>query len=139
MYKDKVVYTYGAFDLIHSGHVKLLERAKELGDFLIVGVVADDAIKELKGDDRPIQSVIDRMYMVGVLPFVNRVVMQRTYDPSDNIENSDKDITILVKGDDWDYIPGEETIKERGGKLVKLPYTQGPSTSAIIKKIRGEK
>ena len=129
-----VVYTYGAWDLIHPGHVNLLNRAKEMGDVLIVGVVSNEPIKELKGDTRPTQDVKDRMIMVDSIKSVDFVVEQKKYDPSDCLRRLGN-VSLLVKGDDWDYIPGEETIQEVGGKLVKLSYTSGFSTSSLIKKI----
>ena len=129
-----VVYTYGAWDLIHPGHINLLSRAKDLGDVLVVGVVANKPIKELKGDSRPTQDVKDRMIMVNSVKFVDYVIEQPDYDPSDCLRKIGK-ISLLVKGDDWEYIPGEETIRDMGGKLVKLGYTSGFSTSSLIKKI----
>ena len=137
----KRIYTYGAFDLLHPGHIKLLERAKALGDYLIVGIVPDDAIRDLKGEDRPIQSLKDRAFIVESLDIVDAIMIQGSYDPSNNLEKLKADnqpVDILVKGDDWDYIPGTETIEELGGMLIKLPYSKGFSTSDIIKKIRGE-
>lgn len=137
-----IVYTYGAFDLLHSGHIKLLEKAKALGDYLIVGIVADNPIKQLKGKDRPIQSQEDRINVVSHLNMVDKVMLQNTYDPHENIKKLYfKDsirIDILAKGNDWDYIPGTKAIIEMGGKLVKLPYSKGFSTSDMIKKIRGK-
>ena len=132
----KVVYTYGAFDILHPGHIILLERAKKLGSYLIVGVVADAPIKELKGKCRPVMCVEDRMAIVRALRCVDEVHLQETYDPSNNLRHSLLHIDILAKGNDWDYIPGTETIQELGGKLIKLPYTKGHSTSTIIKKVR---
>ena len=139
MTMSKIVYTYGAFDLLHTGHIKLLQKARSLGSFLIVGIVADGPIKKLKGDDRPIMSCEDRMELVAALRCVGRVVFQPSYDPTSVLEELNVKIDILVKGDDWDYIPGTETIERLGGQLVKLPYTEGPSTSGYVKKIRGEK
>ena len=103
----KIVYTYGAFDLLHPGHVALLEKAKELGRELIVGIVADEPIRKLKGDDRPIQSWNDRATMVSALKCVNRVVYQPNYNPTSVLLELPIKIDILVKGDDW-----ESTIEE---------------------------
>jgi rfaE bifunctional protein nucleotidyltransferase chain/domain len=135
----KTVYTYGAFDLLHPGHVILLEKAKALGTCLIVGVVADEPIKQLKGNDRPIMNVMDRMKLVSSLKCVDKVVLQPKYDPTEVLKELPTKVDILVKGDDWEHIPGTETIEKMGGKLVKLPYSQGFSTSDIVKKIRGRK
>ena len=147
MKSDKtIVYTYGAFDLLHLGHLKLLERAKALGDYLIVGIVDNKPIRELKGNDRPIILMKDRLELVKALRCVDRVIYQPEYDPTSVLEcifgnayNEFNKVDILAKGDDWDEIPGKETIERLGGKLVKLPYSLGYSTSDIVKRIRGEK
>jgi len=132
----KTVYTYGAFDLFHPGHLRLLQNAKSYGHKLIVGVVGDEAIKKLKGNDRPIQPLADRMDIVANLKCVDEVIVQDTYDPITNLESINPD--VLVKGDDWDFIPGEKWIEKEGRKLIKPPYNAGWSTSGTIKKIRGE-
>ena len=135
----KIVYTYGAFDLFHPGHIKLLQRARDLGDYLVVGVVADAAIKELKGKDRPIQSQEDRVTILEHIDIVDEVMLQDVYDPSANLRKllaDNKPVAILAKGDDWTYIPGTETIEELGGMLVKLSYSKGFSTSDTVKKIK---
>ncbi len=132
-----IVYTYGAWDLFHPGHVHFLNRAKELGDFLIVGVVDDAPIKALKGTDRPIQKQDDRLIVVSSLRCVNAVISQAEYDPSTEL-NSLERVNILTKGDDWDYIPGTETIESLGGKLIKFSYTEGFSTSQTVKKLNSK-
>lgn len=135
--KTTVVYTYGVWDLLHPGHVILLSRAKELGDFLIVGVVADDQVAKLKGSDRPVQKTKDRLFVVGSLRCVDAAIPQALYDPSDELKYL-KRINILTKGDDWTNIPGTDTIHALGGKLVKLGYSQGFSTSQTISKLTGK-
>lgn len=130
----KIVYTYGAFDLLHPGHIKLLETAKSYGDKLIVGVVDDKAIGELKGKDRPVQGLEDRLRIVQSLKCVDSVMVQKDYDPVPNMEKIMP--SILIKGDDWDYIPGQEWIEKHGGKLIKPKYSSSWSTSGTVKKIR---
>jgi len=134
----KIVYTYGVWDLFHPGHAILLSRARELGDFLIVGTVSDLPVRELKGDSRPIQSQEDRIVTVSSLSFVDAAVYQEQYDPSDILRKLSR-INILTKGDDWDYIPGTETITDLGGKLVLLSYSSGFSTSQLVKKVTDSK
>ena len=129
-----VGYTYGAFDVLHPGHTRLLRRAKSLCDFLIVGVVADGPIKDLKGKDRPVNSLADRLEVVSELRCVDIAIEQPLYDPSNELRALAR-IDILVKGDDWDYIPGTATIQYMGGKLIKLPYSQGWSSSQTIKRM----
>jgi len=129
-----IVYTYGAWDLLHPGHLMFLERARNLGDFLIAGIVSDKQIKDFKGEDRPVQNEEDRKLIVSSLRIVNATILQETYDPSSIIKKLSK-VDILTKGDDWEHIPGHETIKKLGGKLVKLSYTEGFSTSNLVSKI----
>ena len=137
--EDKlVVYTYGAWDLLHPGHIIFLNRAKELGHFLVVGVISDSAIKELKGSKRPIQKDLDRLFIIKNLSMVDSCLIQEEYDPSPILRNLNR-VDILTKGDDWDYIPGQETIVELGGKLVKLSYTSSYSTSKTVEKLTGIK
>ena len=81
------------------------------------------------------QSEDERIITVGSLKMVDAVIMQKWYDPSDELSSLSM-INILTKGDDWDYIPGTETIEEMGGKLVKLSYTKQYSTSSLVKKIK---
>lgn len=129
-----VVYTYGVFDLLHPGHLNVLREAKKLGSQLIVGVVRDAAVKKKKGNDRPIQSESTRLQIIESLSFVDKAVYQDEFDPTPMLEQFKP--YILAKGDDWDYIPGQEWIKSNGGKLVKIPYTKGHSTSSIVEKLK---
>jgi len=137
--EKKIVYTYGVFDLLHPGHVVLLERSKALGDYLIVGVVSDEPVKKLKGNDRPVMPQKDRMFLVNALGCVDKVIPQSDYDPSGvlkSLHETEFKVNILTKGDDWDYIPGTETIELLGGVLIKLPYSEAYSTSNLVKQIR---
>ena len=135
---NKIVYTYGVWDLLHPGHIKLLQRAKELGDFLIVGVVADAPVSKLKGKNRPVQKIHDRLYIVGSLRCVDAVLAQPEYDPSFELQ-SIKRIDILTKGDDWNIIPGSATVEKLGGQLIKLNYSTDYSTSKFVSKISGKR
>jgi rfaE bifunctional protein nucleotidyltransferase chain/domain len=132
--KSKIVYTYGAWDLLHPGHVIFLARARALGDFLILGVVADEPIKNLKGQLRPLQNQVERVMTSGSLRCVDAVILQSEYDPSEQLKTLER-VDILTKGDDWDYIPGSETIEHLGGELIKLSYTEEFSTSNLVLKI----
>lgn len=120
--------------MLHPGHLNILEKAKSYGKKLIVGIVDDKPIKELKGNDRPIQDVYTRMKIVSSIKFVDQVLIQKTYDPTDNLEIIRP--AILVKGDDWDFIPGQDWIDKNGGKLIKPAYSNNFSTSGIVKKIK---
>lgn len=132
----KIVYTYGAFDLLHPGHIKMLETAASYGDKLIVGIVGDKAIRDLKGKDRPIQNEKDRLRIVQSIKCVDIAMKQKDYDPEPNLEKVKPD--ILVKGDDWDHIPGQEWMEKHGGKLIKPKYSKGWSTSSTVKKMGGK-
>ena len=134
---ERVVYTYGAWDLLHPGHINMLETARSLGDKLVVGVVGDEAIRELKGEGRPTQSQEDRLRIIKLLRCVDEAMIQETYDPVPNLEKVHPE--ILVKGDDWEKIPGEEWVKEKGRKLIKPKYSKGWSTSGTLKKIKDQK
>jgi len=131
----KTVYTYGVWDLLHSGHIRLLQKANEFGDVLIVGVVKDKAVRKKKGKDRPIRSEYERLAVIKALKMVDHAILQDEFDPSNEMRTIGK-INVLVKGDDWDYIPGTEAIEEMGGMLIKLKYTDGISTSDTVKKIK---
>jgi rfaE bifunctional protein nucleotidyltransferase chain/domain len=133
----QVVYTYGVWDLLHPGHIKLLTRARELGDFLVVGVVADEPVRELKGPGRPTQHLKERLEIVGSLRFVDIAIPQKLYDPSLEMLELGR-LNILTKGDDWEKIPGTETINKMGGRLVKLSYSPEHSSSSLIAKISGQ-
>jgi rfaE bifunctional protein nucleotidyltransferase chain/domain len=131
--KGVLVYTYGAFDLLHVGHIKLLEAASNLGTRLVVGILSDEAIRARKGDDRPIQSQEDRMRIVGALACVDKVVKQETYDPTSVLEVVTPD--IVTKGDDWDdlkrYLEPFIFIK-----FMPLNYSKEYSTSSIVETIK---
>jgi len=133
-----IVYTYGAWDLLHPGHIRYFTRARELGDFLIVGVVADAPIRNLKGVDRPVQLQNERLVTVGSIRCIDAVIAQSEYDPSNELKALSR-VDILTKGDDWEYIPGTETIKELGGEIIKLSYTDGFSTSSLVSKLQMDK
>ncbi len=136
--EDKtIVYTYGAWDLLHPGHVSFIHKASMLGDFLIVATVSDGPIRKLKGSDRPIQCAADRAKVVSSLRFVDAGIIQKEYDPSEILLSLER-VNILTKGDDWKNIPGQKTIEKLGGKLVKPKYTVGYSTSDTVSKMTGK-
>jgi len=133
----KVVFTNGCFDLLHPGHLRSLEQARELGDVLIVGINGDASVKELKGEGRPILPAAERAEILAALESVDAVVIFEELTPQRVISRILPD--ILVKGSDWpgDQIVGREEVEAAGGKVVLAPVVPGYSTSAILKKIRG--
>lgn len=130
----KIVYSYGVFDMLHMGHIRLLETAKSYGTKLIVGVVADEAVREKKGPDRPIQPLEVRKSMLLSLRCVDEIAVQETFDPVPAMRILNPD--ILVKGSDWSHPAGDEWIIANGKTLIRPQYTDGFSTTDMIKKIR---
>ena len=131
--KKVLVYTYGAFDILHPGHVLLLEKAKRLGDSLAVGILSDEAIKKRKGDDRPIQPQADRMKIISSLRCVDTVYRQDSYDPTANLELIHPE--IVTKGDDWNILRGY-LEPFHFIKFVPLDYSPDYSTSKIVEEIK---
>lgn len=132
----KIVFTNGVFDLLHPGHVRYLQRARSLGDRLIVGLNADVSVRRNKGPARPITPENERAEILSALECVDAVVIFAQDTPADIVRLVQPD--ILVKGADWpaDQIVGRDTVEARGGKVVLVPVEQGHSTSAIVQRIR---
>ncbi len=132
----RVVFTNGVFDLLHPGHVRYLAAARELGDFLVVGVNSDRSVRANKGETRPMMPEQERAEILAALACVDAVAIFDAETPADIIRQIQPD--ILVKGADWaeDAIVGRDTVEARGGRVVRMAIEQGWSTSAIIEKIR---
>ena len=132
----KVVFTNGVFDLLHPGHVRYLQQAKELGDALIVGINSDRSVRLNKGEGRPIHAEAERAEILGALQVVDVVVVFDEETPHEVIAAVQPD--VLVKGADWpdDGIVGRDIVEARGGVVVRVPVELGYSTSLIIEKIR---
>jgi len=133
--RKKVVFTNGCFDILHYGHVKLLNDAKKLGDLLIVGINSDASIRRLKGPGRPVNSQEERALILASLIFVDYVGIFNEMTPRNIIAALKPD--VLVKGGDWkaDKIIGADFVIARGGKVARIPLVKGCSSSAIIRKI----
>lgn len=132
----KVVFTNGCFDLLHIGHVRYLEAARELGDILVVGVNTDESVRNIKGPLRPIVPEAERGELVAALHCVDWVCFFASPDPLELITLLQPD--ILVKGADWslDKIVGAEEVKRSGGQVMTVPLIPGTSTTKIIERIR---
>ncbi|PAF51317.1 bifunctional heptose 7-phosphate kinase/heptose 1-phosphate adenyltransferase [Helicobacter sp. 13S00401-1] len=129
----KVVFTNGCFDILHIGHVSYLQKAKTLGDVLVVGVNSDLSVKRLKGDTRPINSEFDRAYILASLACVDFVVIFDEDTPLKIIESLKPD--VLVKGADY---KGKEVVGSKVAKeVVLIDYIKDKSTTNIINKIKG--
>lgn len=131
-----VVFTNGCFDLLHPGHLQYLSEAKDSGDRLIIGLNADDSVKRLKGEGRPVRKVEERALMLAGLEMVDAVVAFSEDTPLQLIEYLRPD--ILVKGGDYEIkdIVGAKEVRSYGGQVKKLSFQQGFSTTALIEKIK---
>jgi D-sedoheptulose 7-phosphate isomerase len=129
------VFTNGCFDIIHAGHVDLLERCKSLGTKLIVGINSDNSVRKIKGPTRPLVNQEARAAVLKGLKSVDEVVVFDEPTPARLIEEIKPD--ILVKGGDWktEEIVGSDFVLKRGGQVFSLPLIEGFSTSAIIEKV----
>jgi len=131
----KIVFTNGCFDLVHYGHVKYLEDAKNNGDILVVGVNSDKSVKAIKGKQRPIIKEEYRIKVIAALESVDFVFLFNEATPLKAINILKPD--ILVKGADWDKkdIVGADPVKRTGGKVLRISLVKGLSTSKIIEQI----
>jgi D-glycero-beta-D-manno-heptose 1-phosphate adenylyltransferase len=131
----RIVFTNGCFDILHPGHLSYLQKARSLGDVLIVGINSDRSVKELKGNLRPIFDQEERCELLSGLESVNFITIFDESTPRDLIKVILPD--VLVKGGDWslEQIVGREEVEASGGRVVSLPYEEGYSSSAIIQRI----
>jgi rfaE bifunctional protein nucleotidyltransferase chain/domain len=132
----RIVFTNGVFDLLHPGHVRYLQAARQLGDALIVGVNSDRSVKALaKGEGRPITPEVERAEMLAALGCVNAAVIFDEDTPHEIVSALLPE--VLVKGADWapGTIIGADIVEERGGKVVRIPLAEGYSTTHLIDKI----
>jgi len=131
----KIVFTNGVFDILHRGHVDYLDRAKLLGDILVVGINSDASVKRIKGEKRPVVDEEDRAFVVANLKSVDYVCIFGEDTPYETIKLIQPD--ILVKGADWkiDDVIGKDIVEARGGKVVTIEYLNGKSTTNIINRI----
>ncbi len=136
---QKIVFTNGCFDLLHPGHIDLLDRAKKLGTKLIVGINSDDSIKSIKGLSRPFINQDDRKALLSGLKSVDEVRIFNESTPENLIREIRPD--VLVKGGDWaeNEIIGADFVKKNGGEVFSLPLIEGYSSSSLIEKIQKEK
>ena len=135
--QNSIVFTNGCFDLLHKGHVDLLNKASTYGDILIVGLNSDNSVKTLKGQDRPIENEIIRSKKLLEIGNVDFVIIFNSETPKDLIIKIMPD--VLVKGGDYnnDDIVGSNEVISSGGKVKIVPLTKGFSTTSIIKSRKG--
>ncbi len=130
-----IVFTNGCFDILHIGHARYLWSARELGDFLIVAVNSDRSVRSIKGPERPVNRENERAEMLAALECVDMVIIFDEENPLKVIEDLVPD--VLVKGGDWteDQIIGSDVVKKSGGKVIRIPFIDGSSTTGIINRI----
>ncbi len=135
--RGAVVFTNGVFDLLHPGHVDLLDRARREGAALIVGVNSDASVQRLKGTERPIRTSASRAIVLAGLEAVDAVVVFEEDTPFDLVQAIEPD--VIVKGGDYspDTIVGADLVTARGGRVVVIPLVDGHSTTSTIEKLRG--
>ena len=131
----RIVFTNGCFDILHIGHIRYLEKAKSLGDILVVGVNSDHSVRGLKGPDRPILPEEERAEILSGLWCVDYVTVFDEPTPLELI--SFLQPHVLVKGGDWtkETTVGMELVEKSGGEVVILPFVEGSSTSSLIETI----
>lgn len=129
---QKVVFTNGCFDILHKGHLKIIEEAAQQGNRLIVGINTDASVKRLKGDSRPINNENDRALLVAGIKFVDAVILFDQDTPYELITGLMPD--VLVKGGDYtvETIVGAKEVISNGGKVHIVPTENGYSTTNII-------
>ena len=132
----RLVFTNGVFDLLHPGHVRYLQDARQLGEALIVAVNSDRSVRAIKGPTRPINPEAERAELLLALGCVDAVVIFDEDTPHDIVKKIQPD--ILVKGSDWgaDSIVGRDIVEARGGRVVRLELAPGHSTTELINRVR---
>jgi rfaE bifunctional protein nucleotidyltransferase chain/domain len=132
----RLVFTNGCFDLLHPGHVRLLEAARGEGDVLVVGLNSDASVGRMKGPNRPVFPAAERAETLMALEAVDRVVVYEDDTPRETIAALVPD--VLVKGADWaeDEIVGREEVEAAGGRVVRVELLPGRSTTALVERIR---
>ena len=130
----KVVFTNGAFDLMHAGHATYLQFARRQGDALVVALNTDASVRRYKGDKRPIVDERNRARMMAALECVDYVTWFDEDEPKELVAELQPD--VLVKAEDWaHYVSGRDIVEARGGKVVLAPMVEGLSTTKLIEKI----
>ncbi len=132
---EKVAFTNGCFDILHSGHIHIIREAKKQGDVLIVAVNDDSSVKKIKGPSRPIFPLRERLEILEAVEDIDYLVTFADETPQKVIASLLPD--VLVKGGDWkiEEVVGKKEVERAGGKVIIIPYLEGHSSSEIIKRI----
>ena len=136
LYGHKIVFTNGCFDLLHPGHIRYLAAARDLGNFLVIGLNSDASVQRLKGPNRPIQSEEIRAELMAALHIVDAIVIFEEDTPLELISILKPD--VLVKGGDYSIatIVGADVVLNNGGRVEVIPFEEGFSTTNLIEKIK---
>lgn len=131
----KLVFTNGVFDILHKGHADYLLKARNLGDAMVIAVNSDASVKRIKGEKRPINSELDRAFLLASLRCVDFVVFFSEDTPHEVISKIIPD--YLVKGADWDIskVVGKDIVEANGGKVLTVELTPERSTTNVIEKV----
>jgi rfaE bifunctional protein nucleotidyltransferase chain/domain len=132
----RLVFTNGCFDVLHKGHTTYLQKAKKLGDVLVVGINGDASVRRLKGADRPLNRQKDRAHVLSALACVDHVVIFHEDTPLKLIRAIRPQ--VLAKGGDWKKkdVVGASFVEAGGGVVRLIPYIRGYSTSEFLRKIQ---
>ncbi len=132
----KVVFTNGCFDILHLGHLDYLEKSRNFGDKLVIGLNTDKSVSQLKGPNRPVNNEYARARMLAAMSFVDLVIAFDEETPLELIQKVKPD--ILIKGKDYsiENIAGAEFVLGNGGEVKTIDLLEGYSTTEIIKKIK---
>lgn len=133
---QRVVFTNGCFDLLHPGHIRLLEEARARGDALIVAINSDASVQRIKGNSRPVNPENERAEILAALEAVDYVTVFDEPTPQKLIARALPD--VLVKGSDWglDEVVGRAEVEAAGGRVISIPLEPGHSTTNLIERIR---
>ncbi|MCD6216539.1 D-glycero-beta-D-manno-heptose 1-phosphate adenylyltransferase [bacterium] len=129
------VFTNGCFDILHAGHVHILEKASEMGDFLVLGLNSDESVTRLKGKGRPVNDLFSRIAVLEAIRYVDYVLVFEDDTPRELILQIQPD--ILVKGGDYepDIVVGGDIVESSGGRVKIVPLLEGFSTSDVIQQL----
>ena len=131
----KVVFTNGCFDIVHVGHTRYLKLAREKGDLLVVALNTDESARQLKGEERPLLPLDERLRIIASFWMVNYVTWFDELDPWNVIKKLRPD--VLIKGGDYqiDEIVGRDILWKTGGEVIVVPLFQGNSTSRVLQRV----
>lgn len=131
---QKVAFTNGCYDVLHPGHIRLIEYARSCGDVLIVALNTDEGVKRLKGPSRPLIPEKERAELMAALEAVDAVILFDEETPRELLAELLPD--VLMKGADWShFIAGREEVEAAGGKVIAAPLRSGYSTTSILEKL----